>query len=124
MALSSPRPGTSATYLFRSVDSHTLTTLMTSLTVLRKSCILAATRSAGEEHDGESRVRTGSSSPVLRGGESPAWGGLGPVPGLTAGNGHVVYVTVPIPECHTLLSIQLRHGLKREEVLHHTFFLK
>lgn len=35
------------TYLFRSVDSHTLTTLMTSLTVLRKSCILAATRSAG-----------------------------------------------------------------------------
>lgn len=51
----SPRPRARATYLLRSVDSHTLTTLMTSLTVLRKSCILAATRSAGEEHDGESR---------------------------------------------------------------------
>lgn len=45
------RPPATATHLFRSVDSHTLTTLMTSLTVLRKSCILAATRSARKEHD-------------------------------------------------------------------------
>lgn len=45
-----PAPSLSTgTHLFLSVDSHTLTTLMTSLTVLRKSCILAATRSAGKE---------------------------------------------------------------------------
>lgn len=75
-----PRPQTRAAYLFRNVDSHTLTTLMTSLTVLRKSCILAATRSAGGGHDGSQESEQVRSSPALgaddlRRGE-PCLGGL------------------------------------------------
>ena len=56
--------GPRTTHLLRRVDSHTLTTLMTSLTVLRKSCILAATRSAGEKHGiqkGDNPVTPGAS---------------------------------------------------------------
>ena len=84
----SRRPRT--THLLRRVDSHTLTTLMTSLTVLRKSCILAATRSAGEKHrefrkgttqrpqerpwaDGHDPPR-GSADPRGVPGQPPRWG--------------------------------------------------
>lgn len=76
-----PRPRPKATYLLRSVDSHTLTTLMTSLTVLRKSCILAATRSAGKKHDG-ARDRGGQASGRAR---VVTWA-VGVLPGRAVGS--------------------------------------
>lgn len=68
-------PGQGGTHLFRSVDSHTLTTLMTSLTVLRKSCILAATSSAGKAGGAEKQAL--HCVPGQRGGDC----GSGTLPG-------------------------------------------